>query len=650
MADEDNEYNSLFVEDGELSEGENTQTTPDLEKELEEIQKLTKEDEKDKNAPTKEVKKDKKDKKDKKNKKSNDEEENEDKKIKLGNIKNKFSKMGSNLREKIKKGTVQNYLYIAKVLIIILLLLGSVLMVLISYAEYKERRKDIIEITQDMNSLNNSNYIYVNEEFVMDNNLVTMKKIRLDTIQSNFYFDNGIDITKYRPILVDYIGKTYYYNKMYGSETTQKVITFDGLDEGIQKFNLILDDIENPDESIVFKFELTEEFVKTPTRYIVSDIAEADYEKDDNFDVNVTNGLFSSAVSKVSFVAKYKNNKHNYRMKPVSTTQDSMLTEKGSNVVARPEFDEINIFEDKSIILGTLFFDPVLSLNGKVTMNINNVIEYYTLNKDIPLKPLLMREESILELGQFDVTLEGAKKYDDAYVVVLHAVDNLYSPPQPTIEITKDKFGRDVETVIPPVVSNVEHPERVIAYVKAHMNVTADDGSMFTVYGEQRYGQEGSDVVFRDERLLSLTSENIQFVIEEITFDIPPIVFEIDLAEQGWNRVNTSEEFLSFVKESFYSRLKYKSSEVVRSQITGFSDDVLDETMVYYNPVVPDRKANYDISVISYSKYHGGYVAIVQGEWRALVDGKWVRMNNKHKIEVEVTDDGFLIVSDEIVQ
>ncbi len=556
--------------------------------------------------------------------------------------KNSLDKDGQNEKEEQKRRKFKN---LFRILIFIILIMSIVLSFLIIRRNNDEMDTKRVKISQPENVSNGSNYIFVDAKIKIEDENLEIKKLRLDSQELAVYLDKPVDFDKYKFHVLDdnlnrYYETTDYDQKFVKGQETK--LTFEPLAVDTEKFSIRVENIETGyfAETI---FELEE-----PLKYPLAKY----YYNTDPADPSlyVNSSVFSSAFTKTVLVADGE--KEDVESIAKSNIEKGNLYIKHKNEDVPINSGEIDYayFDEYDKGISIVKNNPLDGLQGNIEFGAKNVNKQKTINENLDIYSLNMGKKITDNIDSNKVTLEGIYNYDGIVVIPMHGEKEDAIPSNPTVTYNVTPSGK-VEPLITEATDD-ETYDQIAVEMDAVLTATDEHGEEFEVVGDCKVGVGGTDVVFEDERLQGVSLNDMEIYVRNFS-----------TVEDGFSRVlnlqyvqntpkNTDDEFKEFVKESFVSRLKYKSKEITKSYITGFAPDVTTNFLEsgLYVPVDTMTTAYYSVNLVGYAVEDSTYYAIVDESWVAKgKDGVVMRMENRHKIVAEKEGREYEIVYDKIM-
>ena len=293
------------------------------------------------------------------------------------------------------------------------------------------------------------------------------------------------------------------------------------------------------------------------------------------------------------------------------------------------------IFPEYNAIQGTLLFEPIELIDSELYLNIDALYSQYNIDKEIPISDLqkdINEGNNTYSVDNYDIILERMNIKNNEYVFVLHG-ENTQLPYTPN-----NPYYNRVDVSFDIKLGGYNSDNEYVMYEP-------------TVEKSEYYG---TDIVFyTDETLKDPT-----LIIDNLYIKIPEIVVPINtnLMSAEPTYMVESEEFLI---ESFNSRLMYASGEIPKEEITGFSDEELNDLDEKYIPETTNESIGfsnnefsyyYGTSILTQYVYEEDIIAIVVDTFITIdKNGNQKLETDTHKVTVTTDNGEMLIVDDEIL-
>lgn len=505
--------------------------------------------------------------------------------------------------------------------------------------------KKHVYIKQDDTVSNESNFIYVDTPLQFEDGIVKIKKIRLDSQELAIYFDRPIDTDKYTIHVLDSDLNKYYnttdFNHSYENGEDAKY-TFEPLATGTEKFSVRIENIETG-YLIETVFTLEEPVKYPPAKFFYNSAPE-------NEDMYVQNMVISSAYTKSTVLANGDLSDMESINESSIESGNMYLKYRGTTVPINTAESDFVYFDEYSKGLSIIENSPLSSLSSTLTFGEENIYKRMQVNEYIDINSLNRGFQINRTTDNANVTLEGIYDYDGVVVIPMTGTKINAIPPNPKVEYNINSSGEYESEIIE---NEDENYDKIAVQMYATLYCTDDEGNQFTVPAECKIGEEGTDVIFRDERLQGKNLSDMKiFVFNYATIEDGEQRV-INLSNMRDNQRAVDIEFERLVKENFLTRLKYKSKEVPKSYIKGFDDNIISNFVLdeIYKPIDTSTSVYYSVNIEGYAYEDNKYYAIVDETWTAKdISDNVVSMKNRHKIVAEKQGRNYNIVYDKIIE
>jgi hypothetical protein len=496
---------------------------------------------------------------------------------------------------------------------------------IISRAADQARIAHYTPIVQPVNVSNTANVIYINETVELSGRRLTLSRMSAGSKGTIFYFNQVLDPERYAIILYDQNNTLYprSFFDMYGATPGGTAAKFAGLNNDAVFLRLHIRDLFTGEAATFFyRFEQFPTFVNPV--YFIDPVPVFE---SGGMELLIHHAEFDNSCSKIFYSFNSEGAAGEIRFGDYSERPFIQVTESIHILPAMTVNPAEARFDQFDMVLGMLNFAPVRNLHSSsLEITFNDLYYRYTLPRPyIDLQALFARrpEEQKIRVGGRQLVLEGMAMQGDFIVLVLHG---------------EDTDGHRLET-------------RVDATLTAETN----DG-LVILNGIGRASSIGSDVVFNIAPYraqlsgVPLTQYNLN--IYAVEYRIPRFTANLNLSNTRPNPERFVQSAERVIRESFLSRLAYKSNEINRNRIMGFSDELINDRslMRLYAPVASDANPMYGV-IIS-----GGvltedltYMAVVEEEWAAGEGAEMIHFRHTHQIIAERKGSGWEIVSDIII-
>ncbi len=503
-----------------------------------------------------------------------------------------------------------------------------------------------IEISQTDGISNSSNFIYLDVPLQFEDNVVKITKIRLDSQELAIYLEKSVDFSKYEFHIIDdslnkYYDTTNYNRNLSGGQDVE--LTFEPLALGTKKFSLKVENIETGySTETIFELKEPVKYPNVEFYYNVSPV-------DDN--IYVLSTVFSSAYTKTVVVAKGEKEDVEFIEKENVENGNLYLKHKGVSVPLETGETEYAYFEEYDTGIAIIKHAPLSTLVGSVEYGAQNIYRQKTIEEYIDMPSLVLGEDIVDNVYSNTITVEGIFNYDGTIVIPMHGQKVNAIPKNPKVYYEVDEKGRYSAVVEED--PKAEEFDKVAVKLDATLYCKDDDGNEFTVESDSRVGDGGTDVIFSDKRLKGKNLSDVQILIHSFVTIEDGISKTINLENTQRVEKTNDVEFEKVVRDSFLSRLKYKSRELTASYVTGF-DNNMETNFSFedvYKPIETSTSAYYSTFIEGFASQDNVYYAIVCEEWTARdKNNEIVKMSNKHKIIAEKQGRNYIIIYDKIIE
>ncbi len=487
-------------------------------------------------------------------------------------------------------------------------------------------KENAIEISLPANVLNNANFIFINKAFRISDQIIEIKKILMDDRYTIIYFNNEIDLSRYRVGILDQDNNIYLPDISFVDNERVKSLHFAAFGKDIKSFDLFAKDIESGEE-IHIPFKLKKKSVLAQS--VVFDEPQNIFLSDTE-NIGILDKVnFSSAGTSLYFDSTYKNKDNSIFL---DTENGSIeIKENALRLVEQREKPLQFAFEDNKLMLYRMDFEPLRSLDSKVYIKFNNIFKQYGIHKEIdPSNLFSNRKESELRfsLEDFTVVLEAMGLGKNNAILVMHAENN-YS------------FGNSVN-------ANDEYSNRKEVRADIDLIFENADGSVIETKGEVLSAEYGTDIVF-DLSKIENTFGNSNLKLRINSFSIRKESQEIEINLKDYKKHNVDSANEEIIKNALIERLKYKSNLISSSEINNFNKELLERNISGdYKPVAGAENMLFGADVLISKKLGDKYFVVAADNWHGSVNGKYEEFSAIHKIVAEIKNDGILeIIKDD---
>lgn len=583
-------------------------------------------------------------------------------KLPEGGIKGIFNSLKEHIKsyKDIKNFDEKRFKRLLMVILFLFVALVTTVMVLRSKMLKSKVEEDIVKITQNDFVANLPSYIYVNQDIVIDGKSVLLKKILVDVESTFLFFDMEETITNFGEFSLFIVDEN---NKFYGTKsdevivsTNETVVPLKRLNEGIEEFTLHIVSVYSGEE-VVIPFKSDKELKVPYGKYTNSIVSIKD--PDSDIALSLLNSVFSPAYSTLNFLLESdEESGYEYILGSENVQEKINLYENGKKVLSIAASDSHTTIDDVETEIIKIEYNPVKNLSSKIEIEIPEIFKSFSIDKVFQTRELFLKEIKdyhTIKVDNYDINLEGMKRYDDKIVLVAHAIDtDYYNRTYPVVEVVKSKNIYDpiVEPPEPPVVDKTDGADRVEVYLDCTLLVHKEGETPFELTGEIMTSKEGTDILFTDERLIDTTSKDYDVRIDNVRFKQSNYSIQLDLKELDTELEEEISSKIEFVETSMINRLRYKSSELVNSSVKGFSNEILNDSgiMNFYTPTEVLKPARYDVLVTSYIYRNDNFIFIVDEQWHGVTKKGVENYVISHEIRVGEVDGELQIIKDEILE
>lgn len=535
---------------------------------------------------------------------------------------------------------------------LILIIISMCMVLLFQVSKYKKvllARAQGTVIEQPAYRANNANYIYVSQEAALykkdingnevEDIKIKLSKILFDSVATLFYFDSNIDLHRYNIMLVDDRNNMYNMDLSFVQSTKPEdnkngtIIRFEPVFHTAKSITLT---IFNPEtgERVDFHFTMSEPIESTPVKYVTNTPLS---EENNKINITIDNAVFSSAGSKLEYTIKYPNANY-YVVQGSQNDDNSIVLEEGvSNITPTKNYPSVYAFENGKILLGRMDFESISNLNSKIKITFKDLFKKYVINKDIPANELSGSGEDksySIDVDNYKIVFEGLGLFEDKYVLVAHAEDK-------NIKISdKESMNNRVK---------VEFDAELVAKTSSGMEVVLN--------GKCTSAQYGTDMIIPINEntknfIYGVNRDNIKIKVKSILIETQPISKYIELTKVPNENDITRAQAQRDVIEIFEKRLEYKSGTRNFVALSGFSDKILQDKVLFQNYTPQDitEPAQYSAQIISSFIDNNKYYAVVQEVWKGINGIQESHYYCTHKIVATKGEVNWTVIEDTIIK
>jgi len=436
---------------------------------------------------------------------------------------------------------------------------------------------------------NNANFAFINQPMDMGARRFTLSRISAGATGTFFFFDEHFSPDDYIIFLYNqarhlYPLSTFDINAAPGSGT---VLQFGSLSRNTLFLTLHIQ-CRTSHEYVRFEYR----FLSPPAHAPVLYLARGVQVNGDFPGLMIRHAVFDNTSSQIHYSFTHDPRTAGIRMNPNFGENFVSLNDLFSTINNLTNGMSAVYYEDFDITIGKATFGALLSIDGLMHVNFNNLTFFYpSPSFDVTPRDLLdnnQAEPFPVQVGSYTLNLEAMQQQGSLLVLTLHGLD---------------ENGLRRET-IPDMTIRINAGTRVIF-----------------IPGETRSQRRGSDVLFDLAPYLSYIREipisQYHLLIHSVEFDLPQISIPLQMCPV-FNDLPNARRFAAetAVTESFLSLLAYKSGDASIGGIIGVSDAARDAFLtklpvesVSYRPmynatvVTGDLVSNYD------------YLSVVEVQW-----------------------------------
>lgn len=341
----------------------------------------------------------------------------------------------------------------------------------------------------------------------------------------------------------------------------------------------------------------------------------------------VDNAVFSNTGSEIVYLKRYD---------PVHGSiafgeRGLSLREGTRNPVAkRPEPAEYS-FPELGMVLGRIAYGPVRNLGSGSNLVFRDLFVSYPMPASFIDIAALFRDspqdEQVITLGSHTLRLERMGVQGPFVILVFYGHDEEY--------------------------------QRIHTELIANLIIETEAGPV-VIEGRNFHSESyvGTDLFF-DTRpyavdLIRMSDMRLDISAVQIRVEESNIAFFA--AEHDMTAAPQRVAVEQAIANAFASRLAYRSGELAFGDISGFSQDVINNhaVMRHYSPInLPPgthSRVMYDVSVVAGAfAYADLFLAVVEEEWVSEVEGSFSLLRNTHQVVARYSNGSWSVVSNRIV-
>ena len=474
-------------------------------------------------------------------------------------------------------------------------------------------------VTLESNIVNNSNFTFLSKTVNFAGEPLTLLKMTIDSVATVFYFNRMIPLQEWDVSLTDDNGRNYALDLGYPTMEESGAIRFESLHSGVKSFDVKIASV-TAGETATFPVKLKNEITMPPARYLNE--PKRVYTDNSGAYAEINSAVFSSSGSILQCGIGWSE----HEIVQFSTSE-ILLSEYGKLLDRKNNRSPLHPVSGLNLKIGRLDFSPLHGLTSKIGVTFSNFYKRIVTEQKINALPLLKHRENepiTLDIGQYSLVLERMGRQGSNYVLVAHGED-------------KNNNNERVEM---------------------RMDVTlhcVSSGIQIDLPGTVTAGDIGSDTTFFSKNYTSLidSASEITLEIKAVLVKLPKITVIIDLQQESSPQMAENEaEALSFLYESFRSRLNYKSGTAKFDEITGFADGLLtsEALMSNYHPLDITASPTSAIQAVAYNIGANRFDAIVSEIWIGSNDLHEIHFFRSHLVTAQRVNGNWSVTYDEIAK
>lgn len=470
------------------------------------------------------------------------------------------------------------------------------------------------------------NTVYFDSAKTIDEETIILEKVKVDKVNTTFYFKNKIDITKYNIVLTDESYNLYALDLNFtqdGENEDYSILRFSPINGTISNLTLYIQSVSSG-EKIKFDLDFNMKLEDEKIKYINS---RANNSFGD-FEVNVNYAIFSETSTRVDYTIQPKDDAQYYIQQGVlGETNYIKLKENNVEIHALSDIPISTTLDNK--IIGRMDFENINSHNSTIVLQFDNIYKKYLINEKVSLNSINSKGVSY-EFDKYKLVLENMPKFDNKYVLVAHAKDTTISTENRADDYNHTEVKLDVE-----------------------ITATSSDGVEVIISPtEIKSASYGTDIIFElDDSQMSIlnniSTSDLSVNVKSALMKEKSVSVPIDI-KRSMDRETLAHQIVEEqIANYFNSRIQNNTSK----NIKGFSNEVLNNeklSSLYYN--LPKGKKQSYVNVVSRNIENDYLEAIIQ-EAIQVKDGDNVKVYYRiHKIKANNVENQWTIYYDEIIK
>ncbi|MCL2217268.1 MAG: hypothetical protein FWB91_09665 [Defluviitaleaceae bacterium] len=453
-----------------------------------------------------------------------------------------------------------------------------------------------VPIELPTNVANNANFVFISQPMLLGNRSLTLNRISAGYTGTFFFFDELFDPDDYIILLYNqarylYPITTFNIRPAPGGGT---VLQFGSLKRNTLFLTLHIQ-CRATYEYVRFEYRFLSPPTHSPPLYLTRGVYALG---DDGFPgLKVRHAIFDNTSSQIHYSFTHDPRKPGLRMNPGFGDTFVTLNDIFSTINSLTNGLSAVYYEDFNITIGSATFGTLLTIDGPMNVNFNDLTFFYPSPRfDVTPQMLYGNDQSrpfSIQTGMFTLNLEAMQQQGRHLVLTLHGLD---------------ENGRRRETI----------PQMTV-------RINAN-GRNFDLPGEARPSPRGTDVLFDllpySMYIREAHISQYSLLIHSVEYSIPQISVPLQMSPV-FNNLPNARRFMAetAVTEAFLSLLAYKSGDITADGIIGFSDELRNDPqrMNIFSPVNSSRYSSmYGATVVTgdlISNYD--YISVVEVQWVA---------------------------------
>ncbi len=470
------------------------------------------------------------------------------------------------------------------------------------------------------------NTIYFDMAQSIDSEILILEKMKIGKLNTAFYFKNKIDPIKYKIFLTDSNEKLYAMDLNFnqdGYNEEYSILRFDPINTSVKNLILVFESIST-NEKVEFNLDFNTKLENEKIKYINSKITN-DF---GDFTVNINYAVFSDTSTRFDYTIEPKE-QINYSIQQGALNEENYIKLKEGDIHIEPLSNKPVSTNIENKVIGRIDFKNIQDFNNNIILEFDSIYKKYIVNKNLSLDSINNGNISY-NFDKYKVFLEGIHKFDNKYVLVLHAEDTTLSTENRPEDYNRAEVKLDLELIA----TNSNGTEIIISPT------------------EIRSATYGTDIIFElDNNQMStlnmIASNDIKINIKSALIKQKSVVLPINLSRSMEREIISHKIMEEQISNAFVSRIQNINSK----NIEGFSSEVLnDEKLINEYSLLSNGKKQSSISIIS-KNLDGEYLeAIVQESIQMKEEDNTIVSYRTHKIKANNKENQWIIYYDEIIK